>query len=236
MSSPSAALSPFGVKTPGFTSADLPPEARAFLQAHGTIRRYSHGERIPEAPVDGTGMWMLAGRLICMGMQPDGTVQHVGWITADNLFGVNRLLLETPARLTLQVDSEFVQMLHFPRDVLLTMMRTVPLAGLGICVGLSRRLQQQYDTIDVLGSRTLADKLRAVLLWWSQHYGIPARDGSVELWVVQGDIADAVGASRQRVHLELQSLKCQGEIDLAYRKVILRPVFFQDSGGAPARN
>ena len=36
-----------------------------------------------------------------------------------------------------------------------------------------------------------------------------------------------VGASRQRVHLELQNLRDAGELDLGYRKIIIRPLFFE---------
>jgi CRP-like cAMP-binding protein len=88
-------------------------------------------------------------------------------------------------------------------------------------------MMQLYDVIDVGGPKMLQDKLRSVLYWFSKHYAIAGRDGSVELWVSQTELAEGVGASRQRVHMELQNLRDLGEIDLAYRKVIIRPVFFE---------
>ena len=83
-----------------------------------------------------------------------------------------------------------------------------------------------HDVIAIGGSRSLPDKIRAVLVWWCKQYGLPARDGSVELWVSQGDLANAVGASRQRVHQELQNLRDAGELRLAYHKLIVQPRFF----------
>lgn len=222
-----AALSPFGVKTAGFTVADLTPEACAFLRCHGAVRRYAQGEvvQLRGAPPS-QGSWLLEGRLVYLGQQPDGAEQHGGWIMPDELFGLHYILPGLPTRFTVRVDTDTARILHFSREVLLEMMRTVPQAGVGVCVGLSRRLQQQYDMIDIKGSRSLADKLKTLLLWWAKQHGIPARDGSVELWISQNDIANGVGGSRQRVHLELQGLRDAGDIELGYRKLIVRPAFF----------
>jgi CRP-like cAMP-binding protein len=117
--------------------------------------------------------------------------------------------------------------LHFSREVLLEMMWTVPDACVGIAMGLSKRILQLHDVIDISGPRPLLDKLRAVLAWWAKQYSVPARDNSVELWMSQMDLANTVGASRQRVHMELQALQALGEVDLAYRKLIVRPKFFE---------
>ena len=49
----------------------------------------------------------------------------------------------------------------------------------------------------------------------------------MELWVTQNDLANGVGASRQRVQMELKAMRDLGELDVAYRKIILRPLFFE---------
>jgi CRP-like cAMP-binding protein len=223
-----AALSPFGVKTVGFTASDLSPEARQFLQDKGAVRRYRRGEEVQRrSVVPPYASWLQTGRLRCAGVQADGSELHGGWIMASELFGINCVLVNASSRLTVSVDTAGASVLHFSREVLLEMMVAMPEAGVAVAVGMSRRLRQQYDMIDVVGQRSLGDKLRAVLVWWSTHHGIPARDGSVELWVGQGELAVGVGASRQRVHMELQSLRDTGEIELGYRKLIVRPLFFE---------
>lgn len=233
MSNSNAALSPLGVTSQGPTVLDLPPEARRHLEQHGTARVYREGEEIQRhLVVPAHASWLQTGRVKSFVMYPDGTEQHGGWVMEGELFGVYNLLVGCPSRVTLRVDTSEARLLHFSREVLLDMMRTMPEGRLGIAMGLSRRIVQLYDIIDAGGPRTLLDKLRTVLVWWARNHGLPALDGSVELWVAQNELANGVGASRQRVHLELQTLQEQGEIDLAYRKIIIRPRFFKKMQGA----
>jgi CRP-like cAMP-binding protein len=225
------ALSPFGVKTWGFTIHDLPADTHALLQQRGSTRKYLRDEEVQRRTVVPANVsWLLEGRLRCEAVHADGSEQHGGWVMPQEVFAVNSVLLQAPSRFTMRVETAEARVLHFSREVLLDLMTTLPEFGVGVSVGLSRRLQQQHDMVKVVGQRNLQDKLRAVLSWWARHHGIAALDGSVELWVAQGELAVGAGASRQRVHMELQALRDLGEIDLAYRKVILRPAFFARLG------
>lgn len=225
-----AALCPFGVKSVGPTVSDLPPVARARLQERGNVRTYRLGEEVqgPQAMSRGAA-WLQAGRLRSVISQSDGDEQLVGWIMPGELLGVFNAMLpdDVPSSVTLRADTDTVTVLHFSRDLLLEIMREWPDACVGVAIGLSRRIMQLHDIIDISGPRPLQDKLRAVLAWWIHQYAIPARDGSIELWVSQLDLANAVGASRQRVHMELKQLQAEGCVELAYRKIIVRPLFVE---------
>lgn len=225
----SAALSPFGVKTAGPTADDLPPEAQAFLLREGFERVYQHGESVlRHLEVPSTAAWLLEGRLRSVVFHADGSEQYGGWVMQGELFGVGNLFMPgSPARVSLLVETDQARILHFSRELLLQMMDTWAEARIGVAIGLSRRVMQLFDVIHISGPRSLQDQLRAALVWMAKHYGVPARDGSVELWVAQNELAGAVGASRQRVHLELRYLQEQGDVDLAYRKVVVRPQFFE---------
>ena len=224
-----AALSPFGVRTNGPTIHDLPEEARSFLRENGQMRVYQRGETVQRTRVLLTAAaWLQKGRLRTVVYQPDGSEHARGWVMTEELFGLfNMLLPDCPALNHLVVDTDEAHVLHFSRDLLLDMMHRFPEARWGVSVALSRRIAQMNDFIDVTGPGLLEDKLRALLVWWSSHYCVPARDGSVELWVTQNDLANGVGASRQRVQMELKAMRDRGELDVAYRKVVLRPRFFE---------
>lgn len=227
MSDNKAAFSPFGVKTLGFTVHDLPSQAQHLLQTHGQKRRYRLNEEVQRlGEVPSHASWLLSGRLRCAVPQQDGTEVHGGWIMPQEIFGINSLILGAGSRTSMYVDTPECEILHFSLGVLRDIVLTQPEMGLGVAVGLSKRLRQQFDMIDVVGHRNLGGKLRTVLQWWATHHGIAARDGSVELWVGQGELATGVGASRQRVHAELKRLRASGEVELGYRKVILYPRFF----------
>lgn len=224
-----AALSPFGVRTTGPTIHDLPEEARAFLRENGQTRVHQRGELVQRlgVPVIGAS-WVQKGRLRTVVYHADGTEQSRGWVMPQELFGLFNLLLpDCPALNNLVVDTDEAHILYFSRDVLLDMMHRFPEARWGVSMALSRRIAQMFDVIDVSGPGLLEDKLRAVLVWWSSHFCSPARDGSVELWVTQNDLANGVGASRQRVQMELKAMRDRGELEVAYRKVILYPLFFE---------
>ena len=76
-----AALSPFGVKTVGFTGQSLPPEARALLQRQGVVRHYRRGEEVQLRDVVPTrASWLQTGRLRCTGVQTDDVELHGVWI------------------------------------------------------------------------------------------------------------------------------------------------------------
>lgn len=228
MNPENAALSPFGIKATGPTIHQLPPAARAFLERRGSVRVYRRDEEVLRHRVaPHSASWLQTGRLRSVVYLPDGGEHNAGWLMPGDVFGVyNMLLSGSPSRSNVLVDTEEARVLHFSREVLLEMMADMPDARVGVVMLLSHRIMQFHDVIDIGGARALPDKIRAVLLWWCKQYGLPARDGSVELWVSQGDLANAVGASRQRVHQELQNLRDEGELTLAYRKLILRPRFF----------
>ena len=223
-----AALSPFGIKAKGPTIDHLPPSARDFLEREGSTRIYRRDEVVMRHRVaPSAASWLQTGRLRSVVYLPDGGEHNAGWLMPGDVFGLyNMLLSGSPSRSNVLVDTDEARVLHFSREVLLDMMMRMPEARLGVVTLLSHRIMQFHDVIDIGGSRSLQDKIRAVLIWWSRQYGLPARDGSVELWVSQADLANAVGASRQRVHQELQQLRDRDELGLAYRKLILRPKFF----------
>lgn len=226
-------FSPFGIQTRGFTAQDLPPQARQLLHERGMRRRYVRGEAVERrGVVPPHASWLLGGRLRCVTVQSDGAELHGGWIMAQEIFGVSSVILNQDSRMSMVADAAECEVLHFTSEVVRDMVLMLPDAGLGLAMGLSKRLRQQFDMIDVVGQRTVGGKLRSVLRWWATHHGIPARDGSIELWVGQAELAAGVGASRQRVHEELKRLRESGHIELAYRKVIVYPRFFDTLGEA----
>lgn len=233
MNRTNAALSPLGIQSLGPTVGDLPAEAQAFMLRRGTVRIWRHGEAVQEHLVPVRHMsWIKAGRLRSTLTQSDGVVQSVGWVMQSELIGMAGLLTGTPSRVTLRVDTATATVVQIDRATLEDLINQVPGVGLGLAVGMSRRQDQLFDIIDVGRPRLLIEKLRAVLVWWTRYFGVAARDGSVELWVSQSDLADAVGASRQRVHSELKRLQDMQEVELAYRKLIVRPLFFKKLGSA----
>lgn len=76
-----------------------------------------------------------------------------------------------------------------------------------------RRLRLMFDLVEDLNTRPLAARLARQLLLLARRYGV--RDGEVlriGLQLAQEDLAQLLGASRQRVNQELKAFERQGAL------------------------
>jgi CRP-like cAMP-binding protein len=88
--------------------------------------------------------------------------------------------------------------------------------------GLISRLTAEIANLFVAHTAgTLQDRIHAVLVRLALHQGGDPSRHDVRLNASHQDIAAAVGASRQRVSMELQKLASSGRIQLGYRHVVL---------------
>ena len=76
-----------------------------------------------------------------------------------------------------------------------------------------RRLRLMFDLVEDLNTRPLAVRLARQLLLLARRYGVP-EDGAtrIGLQLAQEDLAQLLGASRQRVNQELKALEREGAL------------------------
>jgi len=86
-----------------------------------------------------------------------------------------------------------------------------------------RRLRLMFDLIEDLNTRPLAARLAKQILLLARAYGQPEPDGSLRigLQLAQEDLAELLGASRQRVNLELKGLERQGALRIEPARLIV---------------
>jgi CRP-like cAMP-binding protein len=78
-----------------------------------------------------------------------------------------------------------------------------------------RRLRLMFDLIEDLNTRPLAARLARQLLLLARRYGIDEAEGTrIGLQLAQEDLAQLLGASRQRVNQELKALERDGTLRL----------------------
>ena len=85
-----------------------------------------------------------------------------------------------------------------------------------------RRLRIMFNLVEDLNTRPLAARLAKNLLMLAKSYGIAQEDGvRIGLQLAQEDLAQLVGASRQRVNQELKTLEREGAVRVEPTRLVV---------------
>ncbi len=85
-----------------------------------------------------------------------------------------------------------------------------------------RRLRLMFDAFEDLNSRPLAARLAKQILGLTRSYGVD-QDGEIRigLQLAQEDLAQLLGASRQRVNQELKNLEREGALRVEPARLVV---------------
>ena len=85
-----------------------------------------------------------------------------------------------------------------------------------------RRLRVMFDTIEDLNTRPLAGRLAKQLLLLARRYGVAQGDEiRIGLQLAQEDLAQLLGASRQRVNQELKGFERAGALRVEPTRLVV---------------
>ncbi|MDB5998990.1 MAG: Crp/Fnr family transcriptional regulator [Rhizobacter sp.] len=85
-----------------------------------------------------------------------------------------------------------------------------------------RRLRLMFDVVEDLNTRPLSARLAKQILLLARNYGIPEGDEvRIGLALAQEDLAQLLGASRQRVNQELKSLEREGALRIEPTRLVV---------------
>jgi CRP-like cAMP-binding protein len=200
---------------------DLPPALADALQQAGVQRSWRRGQHVMR---QGTPCDMLVvglqGRLAVTLGSADGRDNLLRWLDPGELVGLPAMLAGMPATVSIVAQGP-ARSLHVPRADFIELLRRHPDGAIAIAVLVSHRLGALFRHLELSQGRTLADRVTYALQRLARSQGQPDCAGGVRLRVTQAELANAAGASRQRVHLTLQQLQAQGRIRLGYGCVTL---------------
>ena len=202
---------------------DLPPALADALLAAGQQRQWRRGQVVMHqgAPCDALVV-ALEGRLAATLASSDGRVTLLRWLDRSELLGLPAVLGGLPATVSIEARGP-ARTLHVPRAEFVALMHQHPDGAVAVAVLLSRRLGALFRFVEQIRSRSLAERLDFALQRLARSQGQPDGQGGVRLQVTQAELADAAGASRQRVHLALKQLQATGRLQQGYGWVTLRP-------------
>ena len=86
-----------------------------------------------------------------------------------------------------------------------------------------RRLRLMFDALEDINTRPLAARLARQVLQLARRYGVEEDNGEVRIGLVlaQEDLAQLLGASRQRVNQELKALEREGALRVEPSRLIV---------------
>lgn len=165
-------------------------------------------------------MTILKGRLRIAAMSEEGHEVFFRWQMAGETVGLASAVSDLP----LPVDAiafDDCETLHVEKEAVLELMRSNASVA---CAAARHVATHAYDLIHHLTARTeqtLTARVLGVIRHLALLNGVPFGTADRTLAISQQEIASAVGASRQRVNVELRTLEQAGLIRLGYRHVVV---------------
>jgi CRP/FNR family cyclic AMP-dependent transcriptional regulator len=193
-------------------------------------QRSPAGHYIMSAEQPGEVIYLIReGTVKVLLTQDDGSEVILSFLGAGDTVG-EMSLLDSAGRSASVLTLEPTQLLWMDRRDFYACMRDMPLLDINLARLLARRLRMANARIRALSSLDVAGRVAYQLLTFAEQYGRPEGAGVlIPLRITQGDLADLVGASRERVNRVMVDLKDRGAIavDGRHRITVLERRFME---------
>jgi CRP/FNR family cyclic AMP-dependent transcriptional regulator len=201
--------------------AQFPRDTAAALRRMGRLNHWNDGDVVLRAGTPAASALMIVqGRLRLATASAEGKEVLFRWFTPGEFVGLVSILGHMPVPVE-AVAVGHCETIHFEAEELLRHLRTDAAGALSFAGLISRFTAEITNLFVTHTAGTLEERILAVLARLALHEGVSPSQQDVRLKASHQDIAAAVGASRQRVSLELQKLAASGRIRLGYRHLVL---------------
>ena len=208
----------------GFLAA-LSEEDRKAVRKHGTRCSFAKGEGVFHQGTAHTGVWVIEeGRVRTFYTGPSGReITLAYWspghfVGGPEVFGRGRHVWSADA-------LEDCQMLFLSGTSLRQLVRQVPEVAIAVIDGLVAKGKSYSALIQMLGTRTVSERLRQLLIILADAHG--RQEGSaivVDRTLTYEQIAAIVGATRQWVTQSLDKLKSAGVLEINRTEIVIRKI------------
>jgi CRP/FNR family transcriptional regulator, cyclic AMP receptor protein len=112
---------------------------------------------------------------------------------------------------------------HLPGKALKSLVTQIPSLAIGLIEGLSFKGKCYSALAQMLGTRSVTERLAHLLLHLADAYGVRSEEGIViGSMLTHADIAHMVGATRQWVTISLKRLHAQGILTSAKSQIVIK--------------
>ncbi|MDB2407903.1 Crp/Fnr family transcriptional regulator [Jannaschia sp.] len=220
----------------GFLAA-LPPGDQRQVRAMGTRCPFEKGTAVFHQGDAHTGIWIIEkGRARTYYTAPSGREITLAYWSAGHfiggpeVFGTGRHVWSSDA-------LEPCEMLFLSGASLRKLVRTQPEVAIAVIEGLVAKGKCYSALIQMLGTRSVAERLRQFLVILADANG--HQEGNsviIARTITYEQIATVVGATRQWVTQSLDKLRADGVLDLTRGEIVIHDVTALHLYGSAARN
>lgn len=191
----------------------------------GTRCTFQKGEGVFHQGAPHTGVWIIEkGRVRTYYAGPSGREITLAYWCAGHFVGGPEVFAR--GRHVWSADAlEPCEMLFLSGTSLLKLVKEVPDVALAVIDGLVAKGKSYSALIQMLGTRTVSERLSQLLVIMANTMGRPEGDVIViERTVTFEQIAAIVGATRQWVTQSLDRLKDGGVLEISRNEIIIRDI------------
>ena len=215
----------------------LSEELRAAFDGLKTTVTYGKGETIFHEDDRCRSVFAVCeGSVKLITTSSEGRVLLLRFAQPGEMLGLAEAVLGQTPHSCSAIAAEDSILAVIPRETFLRFIGTYPESRLGLTIALSEQYKFAQRETKFLGfgdSSTV--RLAHLLLEWSAEHGVPGEDGvHIPLRVTHGDLAQAIGTTRETVTRLLGNLTRAGLIERrANAIVVLRPAELAGIGASP---
>jgi CRP-like cAMP-binding protein len=226
------------VARPSSLIDQLPPEARERVKGYGEARAYERGETLFSQGDPHDGIVIIeSGMIRSFYTAPGGReITLAYWLPGNFVGGPD--IFAGGVHMWSAVAAKRTTVTWLPGDGLRDLARDVPDLALGIIDALVFKARCYSSLAQMLGTRSLGQRLAQVLLHLAHTYGFEEdKDGGIVIAAAftHAEIANLIGATRQWVTISLNRLQKAGVLHQRRGLLIIRRLDSLSEAAASSR-
>ena len=201
----------------------LTPRERELVLSHGRRRVLNRGQTLFNQGAVHEGIYLIeSGRIRVFYTAPSGREITLAYWRAGNFVGGPEIF-GMGVHLWSGVATSNCSVVQLPGKTLRSLVQQVPSLAIGLIEGLTFKGKCYSALAQMLGTRSITERLAHLLLHLADAYGIKDDKGILIAAVfTHADLAHMVGATRQWVTISLKRLQEQGVILCRKSQIIVR--------------
>jgi CRP/FNR family cyclic AMP-dependent transcriptional regulator len=202
---------------------DLSAGERELVLSHGKRRVLNRGQTLFSQGRTHEGIYLIeSGRIRVFYSAPSGREITLAYWYPGNFVG-GPDIFGTSVHLWSGVATSNSSVVQLPGKLLRHLVMQIPALGIGLIEGLAFKGKCYSALAQMLGTRSITERLAQLLLHLVDAYGVDEADGRlIAAAFTHADLAHMVGATRQWVTTSLHRLQDQGIVVCRKSRIIVR--------------
>src|SRR5215468_2690914 len=211
----------------------LTPREREQVLGHGRRRVLNRGQTLFNQGASHEGIYLIeSGRIRVFYTAPSGREITLAYWLPGNFVGGPEVF-GSGIHMWSGVAAANSSVVHISGKTLRALVMQIPSLAIGLIEGLTFKGKCYSGLAQMLGTRSITERLAHLLMHLVETYGVKEEDGIlIGAAFTHADLAHMVGATRQWITISLKRLQDQGVVVVRKSRIIVRrPDLLQEMRG-----